>query len=73
MLAGRHKNGSEPDSRIVARGSTLQRSPFWPASPGFVFEHCTRYLRPVGWLLVNPSHGDVAMASINPEYSLRQS
>jgi len=37
---------------------------------GFVSEHCTRYLRPEGWLLVNPSHGDVAMASINPEYSL---
>lgn len=37
---------------------------------GFISEHCTRYLRPGGWLLVNPSHGDVAMASINPEYSL---
>ncbi len=38
---------------------------------GFVSEYCTRYLRPRGWLLVNPSHGDAAMASINPEYSLR--
>ena len=37
---------------------------------GFVSEHCARYLRPTGWLLVNPSHGDVAMASITPEYSL---
>lgn len=37
---------------------------------GFVSEHCTRYLRPGGWLLVNPSHGDVAMASISPEYTL---
>ena len=37
---------------------------------GFVSEHCTRYLRPGGWLLVNPSHGDVAMASMSPEYSL---
>ena len=37
---------------------------------GFVSEHCTRYLRSEGWLLVNPSHGDVAMASISPEYSL---
>ncbi len=36
---------------------------------GFVSEHCTRYLTPGGWLLVNPSHGDVAMASISPEYS----
>lgn len=37
---------------------------------GFVSEHCTRYLRSEGWLLVNLSHGDVAMASINPDYSL---
>ncbi len=37
---------------------------------GFVSEHCTRYLRSDGWLLVNPSHGDVAMASIIPEYLL---
>jgi hypothetical protein len=28
------------------------------------------HLRPGGWLLVNPSHGDVAMASISLEYSL---
>lgn len=33
---------------------------------GFVSEHCTRYLRPGGLLLVNPSHGDAAMASIDP-------
>jgi hypothetical protein len=37
---------------------------------GFVYEHCTRYLRSEGWLLVNPSHGDAAMASVSPEYSL---
>lgn len=37
---------------------------------GFVSEHCTRYLRSGGWLLVNSSHGDTAMASIGPEYSL---
>ena len=37
---------------------------------GFVSEHCTRYLRPGGWLLVNPSHGDAAMASIDPRYRL---
>jgi hypothetical protein len=35
---------------------------------GFVSEHCTRYLMPGGWLLVNPSHGDAAMASIDPRY-----
>jgi hypothetical protein len=37
---------------------------------GFVSEHCTRYVRPGGWLLVNPSHGDAAMASIDPRYRL---
>jgi len=37
---------------------------------GFVSEHCSRYLHPGGWLLVNPSHGDVAMASIDPRYRL---
>ena len=35
---------------------------------GFVSEHCTRYLRPGGLLLVNPSHGDVAVASIDRRY-----
>lgn len=37
---------------------------------GFVSEHCTRYLRPGGFLLVNPSHGDAAMASIDVRYEL---
>lgn len=37
---------------------------------GFVSEHCTRYLRVGGTLLVNPSHGDVAMASIDPRHDL---
>ena len=37
---------------------------------GFVSEHCTRYVRPGGLLLVNPSHGDVAMASIDRRYRL---
>lgn len=38
---------------------------------GFISEHCTQYLRVGGTLLVNPSHGDVAMASIDPRYRLR--
>ena len=38
---------------------------------GFVSEHCTRYLRPGGFLLVNPSHGDAAMASLNSRFRLR--
>ncbi len=37
---------------------------------GFVSEHCTRHLRPGGYLLVNPSHGDAAMASIDTRYRL---
>lgn len=37
---------------------------------GFVSEHCTRHLRPGGLLLVNPSHGDAAMASLDPRYRL---
>lgn len=37
---------------------------------GFVSEHCTTYLRRGGHLLVNSSHGDAAMASIDPKYRL---
>ena len=37
---------------------------------GFVSEHCTRYLRVGGHLLVNASHGDAAMASIDRRYRL---
>ena len=37
---------------------------------GPVSRHCTRYLRVGGWLLVNPSHGDVAFASIDDRYEL---
>jgi hypothetical protein len=37
---------------------------------GFVSEHCTRYLKKGGTLLVNPSHGDAAMASIDARYAL---
>ena len=37
---------------------------------GFVSEACTAYLRMGGVLLVAPSHGDAAMASIDPRYEL---
>ncbi len=37
---------------------------------GFISEHCTDHLRRGGTLLVNPSHGDAAMASIDPRYEL---
>ena len=35
---------------------------------GLISEHCTHHLRVGGHLLVNPSHGDVAMASLDPRY-----
>ena len=37
---------------------------------GFISEHCTQHLAPGGWLLVNPSHGDAAMASIDVRYRI---
>jgi hypothetical protein len=37
---------------------------------GFISEHCTQHLKVRGTLLVNPSHGDAAMASIDPRYLL---
>lgn len=37
---------------------------------GFISEHCTDHLRIGGTLLVNGSHGDAAMASIDPRYKL---
>ncbi len=37
---------------------------------GFVSEHCTEALAVGGTLLVNPSHGDAALASTDPRYEL---
>ena len=37
---------------------------------GPVSRYCTGYLRVGGVLLANPSHGDVALASIDPRYEL---
>lgn len=37
---------------------------------GFISEHCTQHLRIGGTLLVNSSHGDAAMASIDSRYEL---
>ncbi len=37
---------------------------------GFVSQACKRYLRVGGWLLVNNSHGDAGMASIDPDFEL---
>jgi hypothetical protein len=37
---------------------------------GFISQHCKRYLRIGGLLLVNNSHGDASMASIDEDYVL---
>lgn len=37
---------------------------------GFISEHCTEFLKVGGHLLVNPSHGDAALASIDERYQL---
>jgi hypothetical protein len=37
---------------------------------GFISEYCTDFLRVGGHLLVNPSHGDAALASIDERYRL---
>ncbi|WP_316506109.1 class I SAM-dependent methyltransferase [Nitrosopumilus sp.] len=37
---------------------------------GFVSQHCKKYLKPGGVLLVNNSHGDATMASIDKDYEL---
>ena len=37
---------------------------------GFVSQHCKRYLRVGGVLLVNNLHGDASMARLDPDYEL---
>ncbi|MFC1968069.1 hypothetical protein ACFLVX_01595 [Chloroflexota bacterium] len=37
---------------------------------GFISKYCTRYLKVSGFLLVNNSHGDASMASIDKRYNL---
>jgi len=37
---------------------------------GFISDSCTKFLKIGGQLLVNPSHGDAALASLNPQYQL---
>lgn len=37
---------------------------------GFISEYCTEYLKVGGHLLVNPSHGDAALTSIDERYKL---
>lgn len=54
------------DLGIAEESFDLLISPY----AGFISEHCTRHLRPGGYLLVNPSHGDAARASIDARYRL---
>jgi len=37
---------------------------------GFITEHCSRYVRPGGHLLVNNSHGDASMAALDAQNEL---
>lgn len=37
---------------------------------GFISEYCTKFLKVGGHLLVNPSHGDAALASLDERYRL---
>lgn len=37
---------------------------------GFISEYCTKFLKVGGHLLVNPSHGDAALASLDKRYKL---
>lgn len=37
---------------------------------GFVSQHCKRYVKVGGILLVNNSHGDASMARLDPDYAL---
>ena len=38
---------------------------------GPMSDYCLRYLRPGGWFLANASHGDVALAALDPQLELR--
>lgn len=37
---------------------------------GFISEYCTEFLKVGGYLLVNPSHGDAALAALDERYQL---
>ncbi len=77
LIAAHAADGSGREVRFL-RGDYSVGLPLEPETfdllislyAGFVSEHCTRYLRVGGHLLVNSSHGDAAMASIDPRYRL---
>ncbi len=60
-----HADYTEPLD-MPARSADLLVSLF----AGFVSDHCTDYLRIGGTLLVNGSHGDAGLVSIDPRYDL---
>lgn len=77
IIDGQEGGPTAPDFRFIhadyATDLPLEASSFdllVSLYAGFVSEACTRYLRIGGTLLVNPSHGDAAMASIDSRYQL---
>ncbi len=76
-IIAEHQGPPDPDITFIHADYTqsldLPEGPFdllVSLYAGFVSEHCTQHLEVGGTLLVNPSHGDAAMASIDPRYSL---
>jgi hypothetical protein len=76
-IIARHRGPGEPDVTFIHADYTsdldLPDEHFdllVSLYAGFISEHCTRHLRIGGTLLVNASHGDAAMASIDPRYQL---
>jgi hypothetical protein len=74
------ENGGPPDPSVTFLHADYQEPLKLPKKKrfdllismyaGFVSEHCTDRLEVGGTLLVHPSHGDVAMASIDERYVL---
>ncbi|HKJ54773.1 MAG TPA: hypothetical protein VJ978_02190 [Nitriliruptoraceae bacterium] len=73
------RRGSPPDSRITFLHADYTTPLDLPEGhfdllisvyAGFVSEHCTQHLRVGGTLLVNSSHGDAAMAGLDPRLEL---
>ncbi len=77
-IIGNHRTGGEPSewSFLPADYTSRLALPeqhydlLISLYAGFVSEHCSQHLRPGGLLLVNPSHGDAAMASLDARYRL---
>jgi hypothetical protein len=77
IVASHDAAPTDPDIRFVQADYT---EPLGLSDAGFdllvslyagpISRWCTRYVRVGGLLLVNPSHGDVALASIDPRYEL---